>query len=76
MPIYEFECPSCKDSFEVLVRSDLKISCPDCGSAEVTKKFSPFASYVKQSDEFSPSCRTDQPGCNPGKCGSGMCGVE
>jgi putative FmdB family regulatory protein len=46
MPIYEFACSKCGRSFEELV-SMSKISevvCPQCGSGQVKKKMSTFAS--------------------------------
>ncbi|MFQ5574780.1 MAG: zinc ribbon domain-containing protein, partial [Terriglobia bacterium] len=45
MPIFEFTCKSCKDDFELLVgsvaRSEDK-KCPNCGSADINKRFSVF----------------------------------
>ena len=75
MPIFEYQCKSCNDSFEVLVRSNASIACPDCGSSAVEKKFSSFSSHVKQSADAMPMCRSNEPGCDLGKCGSGRCGV-
>ena len=47
MPIYEFVCTECNKSFEDLVFSLSKIDevvCPACGSSQVKKKMSTFAS--------------------------------
>ncbi|MGH7941228.1 MAG: FmdB family zinc ribbon protein [Limisphaerales bacterium] len=46
MPIYEFHCEKCGKGSEILVRSaDWKgVECPHCGSKELAKKFSTFAS--------------------------------
>jgi len=46
MPIYEFHCDKCGEDAEVLVRSSQweGTPCPKCGSKELTKKFSVFAS--------------------------------
>lgn len=76
MPIFEYECKTCEDVFEVLTKSDSQVSCPECGSGEVEKKFSAFASYIKHSSQVAPPCQSNQPGCNLGKCGSGYCGIE
>ena len=47
MPIFEFACNHCGQSFEELVFSASKIDevvCPACGSGQVKKKMSTFAS--------------------------------
>jgi putative FmdB family regulatory protein len=49
MPLFEFVCNDCSRSFEELVRSTSAISdvtCPKCGSSQVNKKISTFASRV------------------------------
>ena len=49
MPIFEFECKECAKSFEELVRSNNAIDevvCPECGSPQVRKKISTFASRL------------------------------
>jgi|DewCreStandDraft_4_1066084.scaffolds.fasta_scaffold32119_3 putative FmdB family regulatory protein len=45
MPIYEYICRNCGHEFEALLKkmSDAPGPCPKCGSAKLTKKFSPFA---------------------------------
>ena len=43
MPIYEFECEKCEDTFETLVfRSDDSVSCPKCHSDQVHRVLSVF----------------------------------
>ena len=76
MPIYEYQCASCKGSFELLVRSDTPIACPSCQSRRVVKKLSLFAAHVGRQAEAVPACHTGGNGCNLGKCGSGFCGVD
>ncbi len=47
MPIYEFVCKECSNNFEELVLSSNQINevtCPSCGSGQVKKKMSTFAS--------------------------------
>lgn len=46
MPIYEFVCKDCANNFEDLVMvSQLdQVTCPACGSGQVKKKMSTFAS--------------------------------
>ena len=50
MPIYEFHCEACERDSEILVRSAnwRGTKCPHCGSAKLDKKFSTFASAVRE----------------------------
>jgi putative FmdB family regulatory protein len=70
MPLYEFHCDNCNEDSEILVRySDWKgTQCPRCGSTNLTKNLSVFASAV-------PGNTTSQADCsgNPRSCG--MCGT-
>jgi putative FmdB family regulatory protein len=65
MPIYEFACNECHQSFEELVSMSKidEVVCPSCGSENVKKKMSTFASkFAEGGDSFSlntssaPSC--------------------
>ncbi|UCD98771.1 MAG: zinc ribbon domain-containing protein [Chloroflexota bacterium] len=52
MPIFEFKCKECGTPFEELVRSASSVGeivCPFCGSTEVNKQISTFASSVSGS---------------------------
>ncbi len=47
MPIYEYQCQECGEPFEVFVRSISKkvdAECPNCGSKQIQKGVSSFAS--------------------------------
>jgi putative FmdB family regulatory protein len=75
VPIYEYQCKSCGEKFEKLVRTmgeaKPKIACPKCGSEQTTKALSVFAvaesSSVKGSDS-GPMC---------GRCGGpGPCALD
>ncbi|MBZ4642703.1 MAG: hypothetical protein PWQ25_1557 [Deferribacteres bacterium] len=45
MPIYEYECKECKNSFSKLViKQDTKVECPNCKSDNVEKKMSKISS--------------------------------
>ena len=71
MPIYEYKCNSCGADFELIVNSDTVISCSECGSSELTKKFSTFGfSTGSVKPDCAPSCGA---GYSNGCCGSGMC---
>ena len=70
MPIYEFHCGKCGKDSEVLVRS-VKwegTPCPECGSRQLTKKFSMFASAGAGGEE-APVCTGKPKSC--GMCGTG-----
>lgn len=67
MPIFEFQCQECGHPFEELVFSSAKINeliCPNCGSENIRKKMSTFASKVAGKTNFglgsanSASCST------------------
>ena len=56
MPIFEFVCEQCEKPFEELVRSFNSVEgviCPQCGSAQVKKKISTFASKIAGGSSFS-----------------------
>ena len=47
MPIYEYQCEACHHHFDKFVRSmltEVEVTCPACGSSQVRKGFSTFAS--------------------------------
>ena len=43
MPIFEYVCRKCEQSFEALVRGSEAPTCPACGGDELQKQFSAFA---------------------------------
>ncbi|MBN1665969.1 MAG: zinc ribbon domain-containing protein [Anaerolineales bacterium] len=68
MPIYEFDCHDCGDSFESLVISFSaidRVTCPACESKNIKKKLSTFAVKGNQggSNSFAAS---SAPSCSPG----------
>ncbi len=78
MPIYEYECRECRTSFELLMRSDTRVACPSCESEKVVRKLSIFAAHVGHSHatDALPACATGDCGCEQGRCGSGLCGMQ
>jgi putative FmdB family regulatory protein len=65
MPLYEFECLTCGQSFEKLVRSAAAVTevvCPTCGQPHVQKKVSVFASTSKDGRSVSASAAACAPG--------------
>jgi putative FmdB family regulatory protein len=56
MPIFEFVCQDCQKPFEELVRSASavdSVACPSCGSGQVKKKLSTFASRISGGNSLS-----------------------
>jgi putative FmdB family regulatory protein len=43
MPLFEYQCRSCDNRFELLVRESTKLACPKCASSELDKQLSVFA---------------------------------
>jgi putative FmdB family regulatory protein len=74
VPIYEYTCQKCRNNFEKLVRtmSDQapKITCPECGSANVARALSVFAvgaeGAAKSASDLPPMC--GRCGGAPGSC--------
>ncbi len=73
MPLYEFACADCSVSFEELVvlsaRETTKVVCPKCGSKDIQKRISTFASRVGKTVTPESPCATG--GC----CLNGSCGL-
>lgn len=67
MPIYEYICLKCKKEFEELVlNKEEEVRCPACGSKELEKKFSPFATQGLEKNVGSKGCF----GCTATSCAS------
>jgi putative FmdB family regulatory protein len=72
MPIYEYRCCDCNTSFEVLVRGEEAVACPNCGSTSLDKLISaPFISSGRTSRPAGQTCcgrdeRCDSPPCSEG----------
>jgi putative FmdB family regulatory protein len=81
MPVFEYICEKCQHEFEALVGTADKPECPSCRNSELKKKFSTFATVVKN-EAFAAcdSCAaSEHGGCghNPamGGCPGGACGL-
>ncbi len=73
MPIYEYQCTDCDSPFEELVRmGDDHVSCPSCGSADVTRLLSQFtAARPGAGEPLAVPAATRSGGCCGGACGCG-----
>lgn len=53
MPIFEYQCNTCKNRFEVLQRSNddkKRYNCPECGTTDTSKRLSAFATTGSKKD--------------------------
>jgi putative FmdB family regulatory protein len=74
MPIYEYHCDDCDNSFEALVRPGRPedAACPQCHGAHLSREMSVFSSsaaggYGASASDFTPS--RGGGGCCGGGCG-------
>ncbi|MBN2549840.1 MAG: zinc ribbon domain-containing protein [Anaerolineales bacterium] len=61
MPLFEFVCADCNQPFEELLRSSSligEVTCPACGSRQIKKKVSTFASKISGGGSFSLGAST------------------
>lgn len=56
MPIYEYRCKDCGEKFERLIMGEEKITCPKCGSENIIKLLSLFATQGLSSGSSCSSC--------------------
>ena len=72
MPVYEYVCDRCRHPFEELVRGDERPVCPSCGSADLEKRFSVFATSgqaaASEAARAPGSCGTCGDPRGPGAC--------
>jgi putative FmdB family regulatory protein len=68
MPIYEYLCSGCSESFEELVAAsdESSVRCPSCGDAAVTRLLSSFATSRPEGAMVGGGG-----GCCGGSCGCG-----
>lgn len=72
MPIYEYKCLNCNESFETLVlNSEEEVFCSICESANLEKQFSPFG-IKSEGAATSPGPSGAGCGCSPVTCGCGV----
>jgi putative FmdB family regulatory protein len=67
VPIYEYRCRACGQSFERLVHGDREVLCPACGGADVARLLSMFG--FKSGQGFVASASGGGCGCGRGGCG-------
>lgn len=78
MPLYEYFCPTCKDTFEQLrpaQKADEATTCPACQQPAAQRVLSLFASTVKTNDGAALSAMPQSFPMGGGCCG-GACGCH
>jgi putative FmdB family regulatory protein len=83
MPIYEYRCRPCDQTFEALIRTPDEVArCPRCGGVELAKQFSvPAAAQTgpgRGQAGALPVCEAGPSrfGCGGGQCMTGFCGTD
>ena len=75
MPIYEYACQDCGSAFELLVRSNTVLECPQCHSPQLAKQLSVFATSGSGASDPMPMMAGPCGSCGhpdwPGACGMG-----
>jgi len=70
MPLFEYRCEKCGETFEFLARKadETPDRCPKCGSRRLSRQFSAFSARMGSgsSDSSGSSCAT-------GTCPTGTC---
>lgn len=73
MPLFEFECPKCNKTVELLIRRpDDVAECPECGSTKLTQLISAPAAPNMRSGGSLPIESGGQ-SCGMPRCCGGMC---
>ena len=75
MPLYEYECRSCRHHFELLVREQTLLACPECQSHELDKLLSVFAVGANSPSFASPAVAAPCGSCGDPR-GPGACAVN
>ncbi|MEZ6136932.1 MAG: zinc ribbon domain-containing protein [Pirellulaceae bacterium] len=72
MPLYEYQCDSCQQRVEVLVRNSSETpQCPECGSKKLKKELSVAAAPAVSGSVGLPTCAPVETSCGRPQCGSG-----
>jgi len=74
MPLYEYECPRCDQTVEMLVKSPQDCpACPECGSTRMTRLISaPSAPAVRGGQDALPVAGGGE-SCGMPRCCGGIC---
>jgi putative FmdB family regulatory protein len=70
MPIYSYRCTACGSEFEQLVRSETKVTCPECQGGKLDR----LMSLTARPAGTGRSARPDLSRLGPPSGGGGCCG--
>ncbi|MDG4476755.1 FmdB family zinc ribbon protein [Thiovibrio frasassiensis] len=68
MPLHDFICRGCGHAFEALLIGKEQPLCPQCGSPDLHKQMSTFASRTASKGDGSGSGGSKCAGCAGGSC--------
>lgn len=74
MPLYEYYCAECRNTFDALRsmdKADMTIQCKHCESRSTSRVLSIFAPRSKGADNTVTPAMTRGGGCCGGSCGCG-----
>ncbi|MGD8464925.1 MAG: zinc ribbon domain-containing protein [Anaerolineae bacterium] len=72
MPIYEYRCQGCANTFELLVRGSAPVACPACGSQSLDKLLSvPFVASGRTARPAGRTCCGQEERCSEPPCSGG-----
>lgn len=72
MPLYEYYCPTCKSTVELLrmpAQADAPVACPQCQTTSAQRILSLFATSVKSASTSPAPAMSSGGGCCGGSCG-------
>jgi putative FmdB family regulatory protein len=75
MPIFEYVCTDCEESFEKIVDKKESVICPVCKSERLEKQYSSFGMRTSSGNGGYPSLPLYNSGGGCG-CGAGGCGCS
>ncbi len=77
MPIYEYDCQTCRKPVEVLLRTQSETpACPDCGGEKLERLMSVPASPAIASGRSLPTAAAPGQDCGMPRCCGGGCSFE
>ncbi len=68
MPLYEYACHECSNTFEMLVFDGEQVECPACQGKQLERLLSVPARPHTEASSLPMSCDPKQPPCGPGCC--------
>ncbi len=74
MPLFEFECPKCDHTVELLIRREDEVAqCPQCGSTKLIRLISAPAAPSMREGASSLPIESGGESCGMPRCCGGFC---